>query len=462
MSDLQQLLLWIQVNQNEWLTEYGNEQLAHIFVRHEDERSRQYRARVNRLFSDLLRDAPIHPIVHLDRFGPARYIDFILTLHRARNNVFLSKSSYGNKRAALFHLFRLHNRTGFNEAFKAELTNLFKGLYRQVAQNRRDIANNFVDGEDAVNGNNFLTPKEGRSAMSVKLYRALCDLFLKFGTNDGVFAYCYLVLTWNLACRCNNTSRIKFINLNWSQSFDSFSTMFATTKTDQLGDASRYPRHIYANPFSPLVCPVVAIGIYLTTCFGHDIVPTNSYFFPGEFQDARFANIMRRTVDENWDLISRMGYQRGDVGTHSIRKGAVSYLASLPGGPPDGSISTRAGWTMGKVKDLYIKYIAPGDQFVGRCLSLLSLLRPDFAASPPVFANENDNNWIDDTRKEQFIRIACGTMTARLVVITSVSGAPSLKGPTNPLAAFAIRAVRAVVVGTVRGPVELNKESAGI
>lgn len=245
----------------------------------------------------------------------------------------------------------------------------------------------------------------GKNAMSVKLYRLLSELFLKYGTIDGVFAHCYLVLSWNLSCRCNNTARIKFSDVSWSQSFDSYSIMFSTTKTDQYGDASKYPRHIYSNPFAPLICPVLALGVYLTTCFGQADIPVNNFLFPGESQDARFANILRRTVDENWAAISRLGYQHGEIGTHSIRKGAVSYLSSLPEGPQKGSISDRAGWSMGKVKDTYIKYVPSGDQFVGRCLTLLSLHRADFATSPPVFINENDE-WVDDARRGQFQGVA--------------------------------------------------------
>ena len=91
-----------------------------------------------------------------------------------------------------------------------------------------------------------------------------------------------------------------------------------------------------------------------------------------------------------------MGYEVNDIGTHSIRKGAVSYLASLPGGPPAASTCIRAGWTMGKVKDIYIKYVASGDQFVGRCVSLLSLLRDDFGASPPMsYVINNFVQWLN-------------------------------------------------------------------
>jgi hypothetical protein len=63
----------------------------------------------------------------------------------------------------------------------------------------------------------------------------------------------------------------------------------------------------------------------------------------------------------------------------------VSYLALMPGGPPAASTCIRAGWSMGKVRDVYMRYIVSGDQFVGRCLSLLSVLPIDFAVIPPFF-----------------------------------------------------------------------------
>ena len=127
--------------------------------------------------------------MHLDQIVPSKYLNFILTLHH--NNTFLSKSSYGSKRAALFHLFRLHNRIGFNDEFRTELTNLYKGLYRQVATQRNRGFRN-----DENNPNN----REGREIMSVELLKFLCETFLKYGTADGMFGHCYLVLSWNLAC----------------------------------------------------------------------------------------------------------------------------------------------------------------------------------------------------------------------------------------------------------------------
>ena len=82
-------------------------------------------------------------------------------------------------------------------------------------------------------------------------------------------------------------------------------------------------------------------------------------------------------------LVSELGVNPKMIGTHSIRKGAVTYMLSLPGGPSISSVCICAGWTMGTVKDVYMWYLSSGDQFVGHCLVTLPLLQMEFASSPP-------------------------------------------------------------------------------
>ena len=200
---------------------------------------------------------------------------------------------------------------------------------------------------------NDVSNKEGKDPMSVDLYKAVCGWLLNYGTTDGVFIYCYLVLTWNLSCRASNTASIRFNDMNWSTCFDAFTVCFAHSKTDQMGDDAKYLRHIYANPHVPLVCPVLALSMYLSSCF-NTTQGRDSFLFPGNEQSVRFGRILATVLKENVDAVSQMGYTLGDIGTHSIRKGAVSYLSSPPGGPPAASICIRAGWTMGKVRDIYI------------------------------------------------------------------------------------------------------------
>ncbi|KAG7361501.1 hypothetical protein IV203_036602 [Nitzschia inconspicua] len=60
---------------------------------------------------------------------------------------------------------------------------------------------------------------------------------------------------------------------------------------------------------------------------------------------------------------------------------------------------------MGKIRDIYMRYVTSGDEFVGRCLTLLSVLSADFASSTSFFscaAGSEDYIWVDGVRIAQF------------------------------------------------------------
>ena len=106
-------------------------------------------------------------------------------------------------------------------------------------------------------------------------------------------------------------------------------------------------------------------------------------------------------LHEHVDEVRLLGFEVTDIGTHSIRKGAISYLASLPGGPPIAAVCIQVGWTMRNIRDIHMRYVSSGDQFVGQCLSMLPLLRTEFGSSPPLFVPAI-RDWADDYRKMQF------------------------------------------------------------
>jgi len=382
------------------LTVYGKDQLAAIQILRNGEQSRAFNARVRSEFKALLRNAHEEPIVNLDRITPDGYMEYLVSLHHLGRGGYLSKSSYGSKRAALYHLFRAHNRTGMPPEFCNQLAVLYRGFYRRLAQHRPIRA--------AINNHEAVHSGEGKAAMSIALYKAICGWFLDYGTSDGLFAHCFLTLTWNLACRSNNTSLIKFKDIVWSSCFDSFQVYFQHSKTDQLGDEAKYPRHIYANPVSPSVCPILSLTLYLSACFNCPVAE-DSKLFPGKEQEDRFSKMLNRVLAAHEAEVLALGYPLNFIGTHSIRKGAVSYLSSVPGGPPAAAVCVRAGWTMGRVRDIYMRYVDSGDQFVGRCLALLPLLSSQFACSPPYFsrtATDDENRLMDTLRVAQFPMLA--------------------------------------------------------
>jgi hypothetical protein len=166
---------------------------------------------------------------------------------------------------------------------------------------------------------------EGKEPLSTKLYQKLCHWFLCMReTNDGVFVHTFLVLTWNLGCRVNNTVNIQFKDIAWSHHFDCFQVHFAHSKTDPPGDDRAYTRHIFSNPSDPMVCPVLSIGMYFSSCFSGFKVSKEEMLFPGSKQELQFAKILHRILLENSAEVNQLG-------THSIRKGSSSYLTSMTG-----------------------------------------------------------------------------------------------------------------------------------
>ncbi|KAL7564755.1 hypothetical protein ACA910_010164 [Epithemia clementina (nom. ined.)] len=168
--------------------------------------------------------------------------------------------------------------------------------------------------------------------------------------------------------------------------FDSLEIFFGHSKTDQLGDNLKYLRHIFANPSIPLVCPVLVLSMYFCCCFNlpqtHDM-----QLVPGNLQHNHFKDCLERVLVEHSESLLVLGYQPGDIGTHSICKGATTFVLSLPGGPPLTAVCIQGRWIMGIVKDIYMQYALAGDEFVGHCLCLLPLLQAEFVVSPPHFAD---------------------------------------------------------------------------
>ena len=311
--------------------------------------------------------------------------------HRIRGRQgYLSKSAYGTIHAAVFHLFCIHNHVGFSEIFHKELGSLFHGFFQQLTQfpQQEGVGEHLQtgggDGTVVVNPATYgcRINKEGKDPMSIDLYKKLCGWLLDWNTNDGVFGHCFLVLTWNLSCHTHNTANIQLCEIEWSSTFDAFEIYFAHMKMDQTGDEAKYSHHLYSNPCCPLICPVLALAFYFSCCCN---LPQNgqSWLFLGRDQYQWFSEMLSHLIWDHEAEVSELGVNPKMIGTHSISKGAVTYMSSLPGGPSILSVCICPGWTMGTVKDVYMQYLSSGDQFVCHCLVMLPLLQMEFASSSP-------------------------------------------------------------------------------
>jgi len=147
-------------------------------------------------------------------------------------------------------------------------------------------------------------------------------------------------------------------------------------KNDQGGDRKRDPRHVYSNPLDPVICPILSLATYFSV---FNISGTkDSALFPGTNQYKRFSKYLEKLCIKHKDEIMKdFGVDIEDIGVHSTRKGAASYVSSgSTCAPPQVATNIRAGWSMGIIQDTYLRYEAAGDQYVGRVVSDLPLSSP--------------------------------------------------------------------------------------
>ena len=261
---MKQFFIYCRDNQPDWLTPHCLNASNQLDSTVGDERPQARNRRIKLLMESLLDNIGTHPLLNLQLVTPEGFMGHIRLLRRKKKDgseAYLSTNSYYGHRSALFHLFRCHNKIGFEPMFNTELGNLFTGFIRSITKRKT--------AKEAAS--------EGKEAMPVALYFQLCRWFLESDSKDGLFCYCYLVLSWNLMCRTNNTATIRLADIEWS-SFDSFSIAFSHTKNDQMGHASKHKRRLYGNAKQPIVCPVFALSLYCSICMSTGNQP-DSYIF---------------------------------------------------------------------------------------------------------------------------------------------------------------------------------------
>ena len=181
-------------------------------------------------------------------------------------------STINSHRSAITFLHKMFMGRGMDDATGTAFAGFFRGIKRRSA---KDVAG----GAGPVH--------TGKSPMVFAMYRWLAETMLSLGTVEGLFGFCMLTMSWNLLCRVSNAAGICISHLEWRE--DALGVFFAHMKNDQTGERPRDPRHVYANPLMPDICPILALGIYLLCC------PTKSgHLFPGKNQDDRYSKLIKR------------------------------------------------------------------------------------------------------------------------------------------------------------------------
>ena len=107
---------------------------------------------------------------------------------------------------------------------------------------------------------------------------------------------------------------------------DSLVFEFAKSKSHQDGEEHVGPWHLYANPYEPEMCPVLAMSRYLFTYT--EALSGKSPLFEGKNQYGRYSKLFKSIIDENAIELGLLGVRQGDLGTHSLRKGVATMVAA--------------------------------------------------------------------------------------------------------------------------------------
>jgi hypothetical protein len=271
-------------------------------------------------------------------------------------------------RAAIRSYYIDHN-VPIPDWFDTGLRSLFQGFKRTAAKHKR---------EHGISSKN----EEGKSPFSFNIFHFLMKSIM-FSTSPNPFAHLFGLLSWSMMSRGDNTASINVRNMGWYE--DALTVKLAHAKNDQTGEhsISTEPRHIYANPINPEICPILSLGIYFSTSFN---APNESSLFLGERQKDRMLQYIPEYLRS--ELVQKhmklLGMVPTDFGNHSFRKGAATYVASgSVGGPSIISVLRRAGWSLGDTLGRYLKADPAGDQYVGRVVVGLPISSHKFAVLPP-------------------------------------------------------------------------------
>ena len=229
---------------------------------------------------------------------------------------------------------------------------------------------------------------ESKQAMSIEMFKlfAMQTIVVSFDFNLAIFAHVAMLFCWNLVSRAVNVCTLMYDHIAWQG--DCMVVVFPLHKGDREG-LKGAPKHVYTNPESPQLCPILAFALYIF-CTGHHVPGSSTVVFGAEEEaEKKYQRWFKTHCEKNSEELLAMGLVAASFGTHSLRKGSASYLSSIQNGPFMLAIYLRAGWSLGPVVSKYITEAGGNDQLCGRVAAGLNILDISFTALPPHFDSRN-------------------------------------------------------------------------
>ena len=249
---------------------------------------------------------------------------------------------------------------------------------------------------------------------SFSLLRLVCVWFIDTG---NIFGWCFILTQWMCMARSINIDCLGWHNLKKGE--DSIVVKYDETKADKSGESCS-DKNIYANPQDWYVCWYTCLGIYCcfycTTLSERDSLFIEKNEKTGSAASAFCAALA--TLLDKFDECVNSYIRVHHANVHGIRKGSGTYASSCSTVPPPlVSIALRGEWSLGKVFDIYFKFGANGDHYLGRILAGLNPHKASFGDLPPHFTADTENKFICDAMLGMFGKLPAIHPVAKSVLL---------------------------------------------
>ena len=195
---------------------------------------------------------------------------------------------------------------------------------------------------------------------------------------QAIFFLPYLLLLWNTLARVASVGVLMLSHFSLHNGV--ISCKVPKCKSDQDGEHA-FEKHIFANPIKPMYCAVLALAMRVWTMRPED----GGRLFPGATPERKFCDGLS-------SILGRLNEARRlvlqNLGAHSIKKGAITFLNSILGGPSAIAIELRADHHIGDVRSRYIFQSISQDMYIGRCLAMLPTHDVDFCCTAAYFTSD--------------------------------------------------------------------------
>ena len=113
----------------------------------------------------------------------------------------------------------------------------------------------------------------------------------KFTYQELLFGWAYSTICWNTMGRSHSVAGIMFHHITWKD--DCLVITFPKSKCDQTGEGLSNDKHVYANPYKPAVCPILALAVMVFCTYRADGSEQHK-LFGGNGPVNRFIKILKK------------------------------------------------------------------------------------------------------------------------------------------------------------------------